>query len=184
MPKEDAFYARRQTIATTSHEPYEESQSLLANGSPEDDEFAAPLTPLPANPTPKRLSPSQRRQSSLSASPANGAPRTPRTANRVRFDVEDLGSSSEDEANGQFGPPRRRPGTWMEEEDYMSNGAAGRGGRGMRAQRTPLLTGIEAPSVTVATDGDSGVRAEDLLESARPKSGMASAFMNMANSIM
>jgi sodium-coupled neutral amino acid transporter 11 len=62
----------------------------------------------------------------------------------------------------------------MEEQDYMNGSASGRG------QRVPLLTDIEAPSVTVAND----FNAEDLLESARPKSGMRSAFMNMANSIM
>jgi sodium-coupled neutral amino acid transporter 11 len=44
-----------------------------------------------------------------------------------------------------------------------------------------LLTGIEAPSVTLASDD---FNPEDLLEGARPKSGMKSAFMNMANSIM
>jgi sodium-coupled neutral amino acid transporter 11 len=43
------------------------------------------------------------------------------------------------------------------------------------------LTDIEAPSVTLATDD---FNADDLLESARPKSGMKSAFMNMANSII
>jgi sodium-coupled neutral amino acid transporter 11 len=61
----------------------------------------------------------------------------------------------------------------MDEEDYM--------GGGHRGARVPLLTGIEAPSVTLASDD---FNPEDLLESARPKSGMKSAFMNMANSIM
>ena len=50
-----------------------------------------------------------------------------------------------------------------------------------RVQRLPLLTGIEAPSVTVATESFDPA---DHLESARPRSGMRSAFMNMANSIM
>lgn len=49
-----------------------------------------------------------------------------------------------------------------------------------RVQRLPLLTGIEAPSVTVASDFDP----EDHLESAKPRSNMRSSFMNMANSIM
>ena len=53
--------------------------------------------------------------------------------------------------------------------------------RSSTGQRAPLLTDIEAPSVTLATED---FNAEDLLESARPKSGMRSAFMNMANSIM
>lgn len=83
---------------------------------------------------------------------------------------------------------------WADEEDFLSNGAAGgrgrrgrrsnsNGGRGGREQRLPLLTDIEAPSVTVA-NSDVGFAPEDLLESARPKSGLRSAFMNMANSIM
>jgi sodium-coupled neutral amino acid transporter 11 len=46
----------------------------------------------------------------------------------------------------------------------------------------PLLTGIEAPSVTLATSDD--FFPEDHLESARPRSGMRMAFMNMANSII
>jgi sodium-coupled neutral amino acid transporter 11 len=58
--------------------------------------------------------------------------------------------------------------------------AHGHNGR-ERVQRLPLLTGIEAPSVTVAEDV---FNPESLLESARPRSGMRSAFMNMANSIM
>lgn len=71
----------------------------------------------------------------------------------------------------------------MDEEDhfgldggYSPNGHA-------TGQRLPLLTGIEAPSVALASEGDD-FAAEDLLESARPRSGMQSAFMNMANSIM
>jgi sodium-coupled neutral amino acid transporter 11 len=65
-------------------------------------------------------------------------------------------------------------GGWIDEEDYMNGSPGGRG------QRVPLLTGIEAPSVTIASQ----FNPEDLLENARPKSGMSSAFMNMANSIM
>jgi solute carrier family 38 (sodium-coupled neutral amino acid transporter), member 11 len=69
---------------------------------------------------------------------------------------------------------------WLELEgdDYMdSNGSDGR----ERVQRLPLLTGIEAPSVTLAIED---FDPEEHLESARPRSGMRSAFMNMANSIM
>ena len=70
-----------------------------------------------------------------------------------------------------------------EEDPVHMNGYADHGG-----QRLPLLTGVEAPSVTLATGeqwGDEGEwRPENLLESARPKSNTWSAFMNMANSIM
>lgn len=69
-------------------------------------------------------------------------------------------------------------GDWLEldGDDYLD----GRDGR-ERTQRLPLLTGIEAPSVTVAEES---FNPEDHLENARPRSGMRSAFMNMANSIM
>lgn len=49
-------------------------------------------------------------------------------------------------------------------------------------QRQPLLTGQQAPMIALALEDD--FNAEELLESARPKSGMKMAFMNMANSIM
>lgn len=100
-----------------------------------------------------------------------------------------LGGDDSDDSGGDGEDSR-----WADEEDFMSNGAAGgrgrRGrGRGRRTgrrrgeQRLPLLTDIEAPSVTVA-NSEVGFSPEDLLESARPKSGLRSAFMNMANSIM
>jgi sodium-coupled neutral amino acid transporter 11 len=53
--------------------------------------------------------------------------------------------------------------------------------RGSTSQQVPLLTDIEAPSVTFAT---SDFFPEDHLESARPRSGLRNAFMNMANSII
>ncbi|KAK5003931.1 hypothetical protein LTR28_009571, partial [Elasticomyces elasticus] len=111
-----------------------------------------------------------RRQSSFAQPRSNGAPRTP---NRVRFDVDD-GAPRERTPNGQTN-------AWIE-EDYVSGANGDSGRRDSNVQRLPLLTDIEAPSVTVAADVD--FNAEDLLESARPKSGMRSAFMNMANSII
>lgn len=67
---------------------------------------------------------------------------------------------------------------WIEldGDDYMDGNDGGE-----RVQRLPLLTGIEAPSVTLAEEA---FNPEDHLESARPRSNMRSAFMNMANSIM
>lgn len=56
--------------------------------------------------------------------------------------------------------------------------------------RTPLLTGIEAPSVALANGPWGGGGTEDDVHSwaegerQRPKSGLQSAFMNMANSII
>ena len=152
----------------------EEAEALLSNASSDND------TPAPRS-TSSRPPAVARRQSSFSKLPPNGQPRTPRTPNRVRFnleahenrgeDVDDHGRSSLDET-----------AEWMDNEDYMSTLSPG-AGRNSTGQRAPLLTDIEAPSVTVANAGsefDTG----DLLESARPKSGMRSAFMNMANSIM
>lgn len=87
----------------------------------------------------------------------------------MRFDV------SEPETIGETANGSAHPADWMEEEDYMNDDAE-TGGRSLRA---PLLTGIEAPSVAVAND------LEHLeAEHARPKSGLSSAFMNMANSII
>lgn len=184
----------------------EEGRSLLAQGSPQADNGgesdggsdsdsdiivhrgASPLTRFspPPDASPESNSPSgpspnpgrggpPRRQSSFAQPRPDGAPRTP---NRVRFEVEDRNMNGH--ANGHIGLPND---AWIEEEDFMTNDAGHSGRRDSSHQRLPLLTDIEAPSVTVASS-DVGFSAEDLLESARPKSGMRSAFMNMANSIM
>ena len=147
----------------TNDQETEEAQGLLANDA-NQREPESPPPPNPLRPTgPLRI------QSALAYS-ANGSPRTPRTPNRVRFDLEER-ISNELGSNGHT----RAPGAenWLDEDD--SNG--GRFGR-----RGPLLTNIEAPSVAFAQDLD--FNAEDWLESARPKSGLKSAFMNMANSII
>jgi sodium-coupled neutral amino acid transporter 11 len=96
-------------------------------------------------------------------------PRTPRTPNRVRFDLPPEIDDGADEA----APPA------------YNSPLSGR--RDPRPTYSPLLTDIEAPSVTLANSPwGSG---EDVHEWAererqRPKSGMRSAFMNMANSII
>ena len=113
-----------------------------------------------------------RRQSSFAQPRPNGTPRTP---HRVRFDFEDPPRVGE--ANGT---PHTE--AWVEEEDYMEAEVPEDGLRGSTGQRAPLLRDIEAPSITVANDIE--FNPEDLLESARPKSGLKSAFMNMANSII
>lgn len=144
----------------------QEGHGLIAaasrEGSPDAD-----AVPRPARPKLQHT----RRQSSFAQSRPNGAPRTP---NRVRFEVDDRL-----EACASVGDHDARNG-WLEEEDYLSNGHIG-ARRGHYGQTAPLLTGIEAPAVTVA---ESDFQPEDLLESSRPKSSMSSAFMNMANSIM
>ncbi|EAT87663.1 hypothetical protein SNOG_05272 [Parastagonospora nodorum SN15] len=158
-----------------------ESQKLLhehpsdSDSDPEPERRPSPghLSPSPSSSRATSTSPappgsrpngfSQKRQSSFARPRLDGVPRTP---NRVRFDDAPIGAENGD-----------RDWIELEGDDYM--GADGHGGR-ERVQRLPLLTGIEAPSVTVAEDFDP----EDYLESARPRSGMKSAFMNMANSII
>ncbi len=136
-----------------------EQSSLLAA---EIDEAEASAPPWPPH----------RRQSSLIQTPPNGAPRTPRTSNRVRFEVEEPISH---ETNGHARAGSIDSENSLEEVSYMLGGR-----RSSTGQRAPLLTNVEAPRVTAALE----FNAEDLLKSARPKSGMRSAFMNMANSII
>lgn len=193
MPKDDAL---KVSIGESNGEINEESRSLLSGPSNDDnpddggdaqfDRDRAPLSPPP--PPPQPPPPPRRhpvRQSSISYPPLNGSPRTPRTPNRVRFELDDR-TDSDARANVHFTAPSNRDSSdWMEDEDYLASNNTATPGRGSRrdssGQRAPLLTDIEAPSVTLASED---FNAEDLLESARPKSGMRSAFMNMANSIM
>lgn len=112
-----------------------------------------------------------RQQPSIARPVAPGTPRTPRTLNRVRFDIEETQCSP----NGPADYSSDEPEEWLGEEGY--SGGGGRSNTGLRA---PLLTDIDAPSVVTALEIDF----HDLLETARPKSGMSSAFMNMANSII
>lgn len=154
-------------------EDNEETRSLLSQGSEDSDLVVTPGPPPPPKPHPPF--PPPRRISSFAQPRPPGTPRTP---NRVRFDDEQYVLPTR-ETNGHADPHE-----WVEEEDYLTTSAAGDGGRrNSDVQRLPLLTDIEAPSITVAS-ADVGFSHEDLLENARPKSGMRSAFMNMANSIM
>ena len=117
-----------------------------------------------------RVKPPPRRQSSFAQRRTDGTPRTP---HRVRFEVAEPNTINE--ANDDV----PQPDAWLDDEDYMLSDGGRRSNSG---QRAPLLTDIEAPSVTLANDLD--FNPEDHLESARPKSGTKSAFMNMANSII
>lgn len=57
-------------------------------------------------------------------------------------------------------------------------------GSGGDSHRVPLLTNLEAPSVRVANEWGGEEAEEAEAEMRRPKSGLKSAFMNMANSII
>lgn len=180
MPKIHPLEVRKRDSSAEHQEP------LLSSSNSEDE--APGIGPLP----------SQRRLPSITRPQAQpGLPRTPRTSNRVRFNLEDLRRSSEHESR------ERRDGLDDddddEEEEEEGEGEGGGQEEGNHfnftrslntsarytGQRAPLLTGIEAPSVTLANLHSGADAVHDLLEnSARPKSGMTSAFMNMANSIM
>jgi len=154
----------------------EDARELLASNSDSDSDLEGSHSPKadhgevkPAVGRP-RLPNIPQRQSSFAQQRPPGTPRTP---NRVRFEIDDnpFGDSS-----------RIVDGDLLDEEDYLGDSPAS-DRRDSSGQRRPLLTDIEAPSVTVASEGDE-FNPEEWLESARPKSGMKSAFMNMANSIM
>ncbi|GFF27044.1 amino acid transporter [Aspergillus udagawae] len=154
-----------------------ESQSLLSGSlSKETDLTTHPFPNSPPLTSPSAPPGSHQYRSSISQ-PAPDGQRRPRTMNRVRFDIEEE-SEEESLPNGH---PRDSEDSWLEEEDYARPNAS-RPGRNGRGQMVPLLTDIEAPSVTLATSED--FFPEDHLENARPRSGMRMAFMNMANSII
>jgi sodium-coupled neutral amino acid transporter 11 len=98
--------------------------------------------------------------------------------NRVRFDLEEEPENSERHSIDRATSPDDE--LWLDDDDYEL-GDRGQG-TNHHGQSIPLLTDIEAPSVTLATSED--FFPEDHLEDARPRSGMKMAFMNMANSII
>ncbi|KAJ5963539.1 uncharacterized protein N7479_003415 [Penicillium vulpinum] len=157
-----------------------EAQSLLSTSSEEQD-LAFHPEPLPSLIPPSNAI-NGKRHSSISQPTADGKPRTPRTMNRVRFDIEEEPEDSDRVSIERTPSPDDSPDDtlWLEDEDYeLENQGPGTHHSG---QSIPLLTNIEAPSVTLATSDD--FFPEDHLENARPRSGMKMAFMNMANSII
>lgn len=175
MPRDQRNEASIQRI---THEQLEEAEALLAPSLEEEENAPSHSAP------PRRIALPERRQSSISKPPPNGQPRTPRTSNRVRFDIEERRSREYVQNGNLLAENDASREGWVEEEDYLSSHAHAHPSRtSSTGQRAPLLTDIEAPSVTVASS-DVNFNVEDLLETARPKSGMRSAFMNMANSIM
>ena len=154
MPKDRSYNLRDIEV---NREP-EQSRSLLAQGAGDDEEDE----PTPAHQPPPLP------QSSLSQTASNGLPRTPRTINRVRFDVRET-DSGEHGLNGHARTRNREGGDGFEAEDDLSeNNSESR--RSSAVQRVPLLTDVEAPSVVVAEDLD--FNAEGLFDNARPKSGI------------
>ncbi|KAI0453175.1 transmembrane amino acid transporter family protein [Xylaria acuta] len=108
-------------------------------------------------------------------------PRTPRTPNRVRFDLRPTNIPPTANGNGTHdssiaAESQRDSFDFLDAEDPLGR---------ERTARRPLLTDIEAPSVTVANSlSTDDVHSWAERERSRPKSGLRSAFMNMANSII
>ncbi|KAI0843447.1 transmembrane amino acid transporter protein-domain-containing protein [Hypoxylon sp. FL0890] len=101
-------------------------------------------------------------------------PHTPRTPNRVRFDLRPT----------NIPPPANGHDNSTEPSDYFDVAEPDSPGAEDSTPRHPLLTDIEAPSVTLANSLDDDVHEWAERERTRPKSGLRSAFMNMANSII
>ncbi len=139
----------------TDNREREQSHFLLAQGV--GDDYRTPEPQSPHFP-----------QSSLSHNASNGFPRSPRTVNRVRFDVGET-YSGEHALNDLARTPSREGGELLEAEDDSSDDDL-EIRRSSAGPRAPLLTGVEAPGVMVAEDLD--FNAEGLLENARPKSGL------------
>jgi sodium-coupled neutral amino acid transporter 11 len=148
---------------TTGDEDFDGSIKITADGTHESQTpllSSAENTPnLTRDSSPggfRSPRPGVERQSSLSHPRPNG---TPRTTNRVRFNIDDQ----------QDGRPLE---DWTDDEDYLNS----------PSQHAPLLTDITPP--TESPFRSNAFQPEDYLPDARPKSGMRSAFMNMANSII
>jgi solute carrier family 38 (sodium-coupled neutral amino acid transporter), member 11 len=167
MAQEGPRTARREQDASYEQEEVESLLSASSSPTPSDELVILNQSPSPPSPSTKPNAP--QRQSSFAQQRPSGTPRTP---NRVRFEIGD--GIPPATSNGHPHP------AWMDEEDYMGNEDGSVPTEGRAGQRIPLLTDIEAPAVTFAMDFDP----EDHLENARPRSNMRSAFMNMANSIM
>ncbi|KAI0011700.1 aspartic peptidase domain-containing protein [Xylariaceae sp. FL0662B] len=149
---------RNHNTSTAAAPPNEEEHGLLAGGaSDEDEDDANGVVVHPGE--------------------DDGAVKTPRTPNRVRFDLRP--TNIPPPANGEHDRPDS-PGDYFDVAEPDSPD-----GRDSTTSRYPLLTDIEAPSVTVANSLDDDDIDEWVeRERTRPKSGLSSAFMNMANSII
>ncbi|KAL7942089.1 transmembrane amino acid transporter domain-containing protein [Trichoderma barbatum] len=104
--------------------------------------------------------------------------KTPRTPGRVQFDLTPRILNFSDAPNG-----RLSTSSSLSSGDRFDFDDSG----GYDSHRVPLLTDLEAPSITVAREWDAGQDDEENAAEAelrRPKSGLKSAFMNMANSII
>jgi hypothetical protein len=116
-----------------------------------DEEDEAAQAGRPRQPRPPQ------RQSSFAQPRANGTPRTP---NRVRFNISPSSEGSRE--NGGLMELADEEALFREMNDLSGSGN----------ERQPFLTALDAPMVALAADSDDDFNPEELLESARPKSGV------------
>ncbi|KAJ5081568.1 hypothetical protein NUU61_009832 [Penicillium alfredii] len=165
-----------------------EAQSLLPTSSEQHGPVAptglgiqgtsAPATTsTPA--IPSKSTSNGKRHSSISMPTPDGQRRTPRTANRVRFDLDEQ-SEGNHRSNGRVHSPDD-DARWLDEEDYELGNQDAPGARNT-GQAMPLLTNVEAPSVAIATSDE--FFAEEHLADVARRGGMRTAFMNMVNIIV
>jgi len=158
----------------------EESRSLLShapNDNEDDDlELTTDLSSPPPLPNPEPFPRGGLKRIPAISQPSSDGPGTPRAPNRVRFDLasEDDGPETA-HANGNGNVVGNA--AWLDEDDYLNGDQ-----RASTGQRAPLLTNITPPSSSPFLS--ESFQPEDHLPNARPTSGMRSAFMNMANSII
>lgn len=196
------------TTTSSSHNEDLENVGLLSRGAHDDDDDDddtngdghafedKPSQPSPA-PAANKIKSAVRPSSShtfTSNSTSHSADNTPRTPHRVRFDpnptilhgltpngtAHSFDSSRRDNDNDSYDDERDSLDDFQFDDDNDDEG---------RRHRTPLLTGIEAPSVALANspwalDEHDDVHSWAESERQRPKSNLQSAFMNMANSII
>lgn len=179
--------------------PHIEAQvAAAASPAPPPAPAPAPATaPAPAEPagTNGRVKPAVR----IASTSPPSAERTPRTPQRVRFDPNPTilhgltpngtatsfdtsrdSRRSDDDVEGRDDS--------LDDLDFQIDDDDDDDDREGRQHRRPLLTGIEAPAVALANSPWGGeyddVHSWAEAERSRPKSGLKSAFMNMANSII
>jgi len=149
------------TLDRRSSDSNRNSDELLSSTSPTNSDDDLVVASEPDISITSRVAPP------TIASAANIVNTTPRTANKVRFALDD------DTAEDAITPEREddRDDAWENHDFARPEDADG---------RAPLLTGMMAPSVAFAND----LVDDDLVGHHRPKSGFFSAFVNMSNSII
>lgn len=185
--------------SSPSHTP-----ASVAPAAADADADAAPLAAnrlkSAVRPPTSSSSTTSNKTTSHSATPAD---RTPRTPQRVRFDpnptilhgltpngtAHSFDSSRRDDDDDDDGSRDDDYDYGRDSLDDLDFQLDENDRNGGRQHRRPLLTGIEAPSVALANspwslDEHDDVHSWAESERRRPKSGLRSAFMNMANSII